>query len=419
MIASEFKDHPIWETVAQLRGDVLSLEPGTYTDPQKDILEQRLVACLDVVNRHKTNAARYYSDRMLNAVLQIVTQIKTSLDQLPASPSQVDQIDSRIDSIYGELGKWPSLVMLKGQAISAATSHIDEKMDSIAGRVESLEAMLVEKQRELDDLAAKHEEDLSLLENKNSELVEQLNAIEAELKSQDETISQQSIKHNESFAESQESKREQWTEWMQQRKAEADEDVNVLIGEIEDTKKSGANVLDDINALKSEVEKAASKATEAILARDYGKYSTRDFVAGIVLIISGIVALIIAGVSVVRAFGAINPTDEVSWQWTALKLSVAALISIGATICITFAKKFLDQSTAAKQTELELRAIHPFLADLDDKEMADKTKVEFIERTFGHRQLPNAARENSDPNALGLSKALVDELISLLKKNSG
>lgn len=173
--------------------------------------------------------------------------------------------------------------------------------------------------------------------------------------------------------------------------------------------------------MHEEVEKAAHGATAALLARDYNTAAVRDYIAGMIFMLFGIVLLLVAGLVLYHSFSDITPNTDITWQWTALKITATLLISAGATVAFKFSQNFLSSSAKTKQSDLELRAIHPFLETLDDKTLSDNTKVEFINRSFGQ---PDIVEDKGKPdlskNQEAISyKELFDLLFSSLKKGQG
>lgn len=74
---------------------------------------------------------------------------------------------------------------------------------------------------------------------------------------------------------------------------------------------------------------------------------------------------------------------HVSWQYVALKLGVTLTAAAAATVAFQFGSRLVNRSHSGKRAALELKAIGPFLADVDDEELVRRAKISFVERMFG------------------------------------
>ena len=101
---------------------------------------------------------------------------------------------------------------------------------------------------------------------------------------------------------------------------------------------------------------------------------------------------------------------NVTWQWLAAKLSVGAIIGAGSTVAFSLGGRFIKSSSSMKRRELELRAIIPFLAEVD-AEKAEDAKLAFLDRTFG-REPEKATKNESGEEAV--SASLLDRITALI-----
>ena len=102
-----------------------------------------------------------------------------------------------------------------------------------------------------------------------------------------------------------------------------------------------------------------------------------------------------------------------SWQYVFLKIGLSATIIGAATVSFTLGHRFLHSSSTNKRLELELAALGPFLADVDedDEGTVRKAKLDFMERTFGRTW--DAKQQASDTvNANAFAK-MVDSVARL------
>lgn len=444
MIPQEFKDHELWQTleeVSQLQQNLPAIE---YRDEdEKHTVRERLPMMISVLEQHRNNAAGYYSARMLEPMLAQWDSINAYLENLEQTPAYAYRIEEALDEVTKTLATWPTMFALKGFAVNNAVAAFDEAQKKWEQRVETLEQQLHEKNNELVTQEEQHRQDQENLEDKIEELSLALAENENLIIYQKEKIASQAVEHSEIFEASQNKRREifdssqekfreqfeakldedeeDFKQWFTDYKLLQNQEVDDYHESIKDALSQGESHLKDIKDLHEEVEKAAHGATAALLARDYNTAAVRDYIAGMIFMLFGIVLLLVAGLVLYHSFSDITPNTDITWQWTALKITATLLISAGATVAFKFSQNFLSSSAKTKQSDLELRAIHPFLETLDDKTLSDNTKVEFINRSFGQ---PDIVEDKGKPdlskNQEAISyKELFDLLFSSLKKGQG
>ena len=76
---------------------------------------------------------------------------------------------------------------------------------------------------------------------------------------------------------------------------------------------------------------------------------------------------------------------DFDWNWISLKIALAVALGGVAAVLIRRGQHSQTAARDYKRTELELRAIGPFLSDIRTQAVAEKAKVDFLERTFGRR----------------------------------
>lgn len=151
------------------------------------------------------------------------------------------------------------------------------------------------------------------------------------------------------------------------------------------------NYHEKISDLHVKVTGVAAHTTGSALAENHKSAAFRDYVTSIVLFTIGLVIVLISGYSIFKSLSTINPDSSVSWQWVFTKSSFALIAAAAATVSFKFSSDFMNSSKENKQFELELLALEPFLSNLNDQEISDQVKAEYVHRAFGHR-----LKENSD-----------------------
>jgi hypothetical protein len=89
-------------------------------------------------------------------------------------------------------------------------------------------------------------------------------------------------------------------------------------------------------------------------------------------------------------------------------------------VAFQFGSHALTRANTNKRIELELRAIGPFLADVDDEEAVKKAKIAFMGRMFGRAWDENRSAESGAP-ADSLTPAMIakiaDEIVRIRAAN--
>lgn len=423
MIPQHFKEHELWQLLEEINETVNNLPSISYQDDEdRHSVRERLPLYLSAVEQHKNNAAGYYSAQLLDDMYDLWKNIKTRVNQLEYSPSQAHSIATDLDTITGSLATWPAVFALKGFAAKNAIEAFEQAQVKWAERIEKLEQQLEAKEQELTDKEAQHQQQRQEIDIEIEGLYSRLEKNEELINTQNEKIADQATRHSELFEASQEERRQSYKKWLETQNSEIDEEAGAILTELGEKLSEGNEQLNEIKNLHESVEKAAHGATAVILARDYNTASKRDYWAGMFFMALGIALLVIAGIVLYSSFSRITPDTNITWQWTALKVSATLLITAGATFAFKFSQSFLTSSSRFKRSDLELRAINPFLANIGQKELADRTKIDFINRSFGQPDITTTDSKgkttDTSSEATKPYKEIIDTLVSILKQNN-
>ena len=422
VIPSDFRQHDLWNLLKEINETAKNLPSIQYeNDEDKRTIQDRLPLYISTVEQHKGNAADYYSTQLLGTMKQQWDNVQARLDQLEGTPAQAHEIDRELDKVAERLATWPNIFTLKGSAVSKTIAVFEETQDKWASRIESLEKQLEAKEQELADKEVRHQELRDEIDANIDALYTRLDENENLINEQKEKIASQTVEHSEKFDKSQKERRETYQQWIKDQNTEIEKESDVLLSALGEKLAEGDSQLQEIKALHESVEKVAHGATAVFLARDYNAASKRDYWAGMIFMVLGVFLLGIAGFVLFNSFSTVTPHTSITWQWTALKVSATLLITAGATFAFKFSQNFLTSASRTKRSDLELRAIHPFLATLDNKELSDTTKVEFINRSFGQPEAPGSSnsKEGSTDQEKNMYKELLEFFLNWSKQNRG
>ena len=422
VIPSDFKQHDLWQLLEEIDTTAMNLPFIQYQDDEdKRTIRNRLPLYISAVEQHRGNAADYYSAQLLDTMKQQWDNVQARLDQIERTPAQAHEIDRELDKVAERLATWPNIFILKGSAVAKAIEVFEEVQGKWASRIESLEKQLEAKEQELADKEVRHQELREEIDAEIAALYAKLDINENLIYEQKEKIASQTVEHSEKFDEAQKERRETYQKWIEDQSTEIEEESDVLLSALGEKLAEGDSQLQGIKALHESVEKVAHGATAVFLARDYNTASKRDYLAGMIFMGLGVFLLVIAGFVLFNSFSTVTPDTSITWQWTALKVSATLLITAGATFAFKFSQNFLNSASRTKRSDLELRAIHPFLATLDNKELSDATKVEFINRSFGQPEAPGSSnsKEGSTDQEKNMYKELFELFLDWAKQNRG
>ncbi|ORC16067.1 hypothetical protein A7979_05525 [Rothia nasimurium] len=446
MIPKDFQEHELWQLLEEIAETVRTLPASIeYEDDEgKRTVRNRITVFISTVEQHGKTPSDYYSTQMLDTMNTQWSTIQRKLENLEDSPALAYEIDQELDKIAGTLASWPNAFTYKGFARDSAIAAIDSAIDKWSGRVEFLEQQIQQKDQQLEAQKISHQEDRDELNQKVEDLYELLKENEALIDKQSEKISALNIEHNETFQSSQDKRvaifdkqvedlnakisefqaeqKEIFNGWFKEQKTLHSTETQKYISALELQKETGASQLREIEELHENVEKAAHGATAAVLARDYNTASLRDFIVGIAFMLLGIILLACAGGALYASFAGVTPDTNITWQWTAIKISITLLITAGATFAFKFSQNFLANASRFKRADLELRAINPFLANIEQTDLADQTKIDFINRSFGQSEISstNEKKEETDRNneARISPQEMLETVITAFKNNN-
>lgn len=378
MDAVEFRDHSLWVAVASTMGTISTALPP---DPPWEI--ERVQALGAHIASFKEAPKELFSAAMLSSVEGVWTNLHNSVSNYAGSSGSnyLPQISQYCDQVLSSLSQWPYPFTraLKGAAANEAyRTLVDQALSATAEAGRTVEG--------LRSAISVGETDLMALRQKITDLA-------AVIDSQTLAIREAATTQTTAFNAAQTERTSSFESWLVERNRDH-----------ESSEAAAQAVLRGMEALHAKTEKVAGAATSAVLARDFGSYSNREFWSAVLAFVVGILAILGAGAYLLWAMSSLGPEQNATWQWVTMKFGVTATIVGGASVAIALGNKFLRNASGNKRVELELRAIGPFLADVDDDEAARKVKLDFVDRVFGHAWETPANDADADINVNALTK---------------
>lgn len=404
MDKKKFDAHPLWDTMEQVRNAATRLGE---IDHCVDAVEH-LCSTAGYIRRFQKSAnILLFSSKMLDSMKNCWESIDSYVRYQLDNPSSdySNQIMGALEGVVEEASKWPQpwdntpLTKSMTEDLSRYQRDVEEsrgrqrkKAEALAGRLREIEA-----QRDA--------------------LEKDLVTLRSEFENQERRIASLVDSQISSFDTAQRDRDKNFKDWLDERKNDFDSKMVVADGSLSVKVAEAQMLLAGMEGRRDEVEKIASDTTSALLARDFGSYSNRQFWASLIMYILGFSLVVLAGVMLFFSVKSIAPDVAASWQWVSMKFTLTATIVGGATVCFTLGNRIYRQSTSSKRVELELRALGPFLADLESEEARIKVKSMFADRSFGHAFDVDSSKPEGESVNINLLSQLIDQFVKLIPKN--
>lgn len=357
-----FENHELWPALGQAR---THMDANTHPDEtsENDALIH-IGAVLELLERRRLESdPAEITPTMLNAVTGPTQTLAQQIEAVNSQTSTWSQIVGFADAVLDALASWPPLKprdYLEG--LSSASSKYQDKvaqaLDDTGKRADVLSG-------KLDDLSTKQDG----LETSIADERQRITEAVAEF----ETTS---------------------AEWVLQVRNEQAEQLAALLAEWkrrrEHTDEDAQQTLERLHALETEASNVVQAATSHIVATDYGRYARNKTVAAWVCdIAAALVGAVGVGVMVFHLLS-MDPEADANVGLSLTRVAVS-LGTLGiATLIGRRGQQHHLEARAAKRTDLALRQVLPFTANLDQAERQAIVK-EFTERVFirGDLDSPN------------------------------
>jgi hypothetical protein len=378
MEESAYGNHPLWEAINNFEAALTQAEEQGESESDAGPPLDRLRYLLATIKSHQgpTDTAPY-ANATLTATQNALTNVQSELQNYASNGNigHLTNADSYGDAVLQTLGTWPSSSLKGGAAVQA--SKVFQEYRTAA------EAALATVRDANDALQTK----LTSQKEEAGRAIESLKADVAELStkiSQDETRLDTALTtNNEAFTTAQSARDDSFKEWLETKGEGFKEGAQPHLEALEKLQTDAQQVYDKIDSLRDGTEKVAGLASADLLAGKFQTYAKEQWDAGIKAVVTGFLALAAGLCFVIWTLHSIGTNDAVSWQYTALKLGATLTIVGAAAVAFRLGSQFLSRSAKSKRLELELRAIGPFFADVDDAEALKEAKKDFVARSFG------------------------------------
>jgi hypothetical protein len=372
-----FDGHSVWSNLTSLQSALDAAdERGKEADAAEPLDAIRYLVSL-IRSHQEPNDTAPYSVAGLNQVSQSLPNVTTEVNNYASNGNlgHLQNAETHADQIVHVIGSWPTTLLKGGAAAQANKVFVAYRNDATA----AIKALRKENEKLLVELEAARSEADSALQTLKGEVQAQGARI-----SQDETRLDTALTNmNDAFTTKQSEREEKFQAFIEKQanavRILAADDLGAIRAHLDEAHR----MHEEINDLREGTEKVAGLASADILAGKFQAYSAQQWKWGVGANILGFVALA-SGLAVIAwTLHSVGANEEISWQYTTLKLGVTLTIIAASAVAFRLGALFLSRSGTSKRMELELRAIGPFFADIEDLDAVKEAKRAFVERSFG------------------------------------
>ncbi|GAA2812029.1 hypothetical protein [Kribbella solani] len=321
-----------------------------------------------------------------------------------------------VDGIQNAIGALPP-VPKSSQATQAARTFLEYR-ELVDRSIVDLTTKISEEREKAVELHASDSEQAKALSDSLATLAIEVESLRTKISTDETRLDIALTQNNDAFTTKQTEREERYEKWLSDQSKALLSSAKPTMDKLQEIQGDADKQLDAVKVLRDDVEKVSGKAAAAVLARDYGSYATREWISGVLAYFLGFVLLVVVAVYLVRTVGRIDMNAKPSWQFVALKLGLTLTAATAAGVAFQFGSHALSRSNMNKRVELELRAVGPFLADVDDPEAVKAAKLAFMERMFGRAWEANGSApqikesKSGAPDSTLIAK-IVEEVVRL------
>ncbi|WP_024821105.1 hypothetical protein [Arthrobacter sp. 31Y] len=407
MEASEFESHPLWEKPVRMQA-VLDEFEGTFENPAP-VAFARLRWIAVQLEKFRTMDPGFFVPDQLRMADDVWQNVLNYLENYRGNPTggYESSAVSYAESWLQTAGGWHRPQASSNALARQAKQEYESLVSSYQSVNQSLLALLEEERVAARENASALENQVSGLEMQVSAAQQSLVDLETTIRADKRILEDAVTGHDEIFRSAQTERNTEFTNWLKTQRENFGELAKPHVEALKSTALEGSEILKRIRSLGDQTDVAAGQTTGHILAEEFKKSSDAERKSGNVSFWAGVVvALIGVGWLIYVAIATFDVRGEFNWNWIALKISLTLALGGVATVLIRRGQHSQATARDYKRTELELRAIGPFLSDIKTTTIAEEAKVDFLKRTFGRSSDGSGAGAGDDAGQVLGSKAL-------------
>lgn len=384
----DYRSHELWSSVTETLEALSEVPADEFTD---DLTHLR--ALLTEIDGHADQPHAALTAIHLTTVKNAVDGIGSALPDSPAtifsSPPNNRNGASPFVQLAQYVRSWPATgsTSLRGLgtraeqielAFNALNERIDERLSEIETQSsEQAESIAVALDEHKAALAEQQTQFAELVDKKTSELQDELAPLREAASEADSIIEQQKTRldtalssHQEKFSSAQDDRTEKWTSLLADNESKLQEHLTAMREHEEQSRKVLSAV--GVNAT----------------ATDYGAYANAQKEAANRWRIGAVIALSIAAVAFLVVAGAplfgFGGNSE-WWEVVLQKLGAPVGAAAVGYVLIRESGQHRKEERSARQVQLTLTALEPFIANLPEKQK-ERIRVETARRIFAEQR---------------------------------
>lgn len=416
MEASEFENHPVWGKPGQMRALLEELETTPEFPATVAFARLRWIA-MQLEKYRAIDPGFFVADqlRVADEHWQNVLNCLINCRQNPTGGYEGAAV-SHAEAWLQVAGSWHRPQASSSALARQAKQEYENVVSSYQAVNQNLFDLLAQERSASQQQASTLENKITALEKLVSAAQQSLGELETTIKADKRVLEDAVTNHDEIFRTAQNERATAFNDWLKKQRQDFADLAKPHVDTLDVTATEGVEVLERIRSLGDQTDAAAGKTTGHILAEEFKNSSAEERTSGNRSFWAGvIVALIGVGWLVFVAVATFGDRTDFNWNWIALKISLTLALGGVATVLIRRGQHSQATARDYKRTELELRAIGPFLSDIETRTVAEEAKVDFLKRTFG-RSAEGNGKTNGDESGQVLGSKALDVLTVFAEK---
>lgn len=392
MLRSDFDTHPLWDVLLmiddQLDTIVADHQTAETANVERIKVQMAYVRSFDVV---ASTRAAFFHPAMLDGVKGVWDQVHSSLATRVANgvgyANYIQQAADQAETALLQMAAWPRPYG-KGGEVKQMDTLFERLLEAQRTSIEALEAEHQQLRSEIEsystDVEGKRDEVRGELETAQSELSTLTTTVEDQ-----KTIVESAVEDAENavaLLATEDTKR--FETWRNERESAYESDVEDLRQRITARVEAADAEYVELLTAKASYQKLVSAIAADEVAERFEKEARWGRRAGLALYGLGFALLVGAAVPLLFLLfdDDLNSSAGFDWNKVVTRLAIAAIAGSAATVAIRLGARLISTANAAKRMELELKAIGPFLANVQDPGKVDDARIQLVSRAFGKAQ---------------------------------
>ena len=411
MTPVEFEAHPLWVV---LHSTLELIESATFNDEVDAPWINRVQFIASYIVEFKSDYSELFTNQGLDAVNStwstVIQNIQNFLQNRNVQFLQYafTNAEAALEQTSSWVNKSPSSSQSKKivAGYKSLLSGLEQDQKKILGSIEEL-------RNKINDIGIREQQTDINLTARIKPLQEALNTFEARYEIVKANFEGGMVNFAEKFDQSQISQQNAFDRWLLSEQKTFESKAEPYIDKIKGLVAIASARLTEIDSISDMTKKVASMTTGDVLANKYADSAQEERKTGLYAYAGGWGGLVAGLIVYLCTVGGVS-VSKLNWEEITLKFGFSAAIVGGATIAFSLGRRSLKLSSTYKRMELELRAIGPFLADVDD---SDATKKSFIDRSFGRSWDSEPVKASQEDTELNVLAKILPGLLKLLGKN--